>query len=46
VDLVPQAGHYPFLDQPDVFLQRLLRQTLRAVPDWHSRSAAAAEASG
>lgn len=40
VDLVPQAGHYPFLDQPEVFLQKLLQQTCRAFPDWPNRAAA------
>ncbi len=39
VDLVPEAGHYPFLDQPEVFLQKLLRQTLSAFPHWPGHSA-------
>ena len=34
VDIIPQAGHYPFLDQPLLFLEKVLGQTLRAFPDW------------
>ena len=37
-----QAGHYPFLDQPLVFLGQVLRQTAAAFP--HNAAAAAARA--
>ncbi len=30
--VVPKAGHYPFLDQPQVFLKALLLQTQRLQP--------------
>ena len=26
-DVIPDAGHYPFLDQPEIFLSRMLKQT-------------------
>ena len=32
VDIVQQAGHYPFLDQPLVFLGQVLRQTAGVAP--------------
>ena len=32
VDIIPQAGHYPFLDQPLLFLEKVLSQTLKAFP--------------
>ncbi len=34
VDIIPQAGHYPFLDQPMMFLEKVLSQTLKAFPKW------------
>ena len=34
VDIIPQAGHYPFLDQPLLFLEKVLSQTLKAFPSW------------
>ncbi len=40
VDIVQQAGHYPFLDQPLVFLGQVLRQTAGVAP---GNAAAAAE---
>ena len=27
VTSIPKAGHYPFLDQPDLFMKALLEQT-------------------
>lgn len=27
VTSIPQAGHYPFLDQPELFMKALLEQT-------------------
>ena len=36
VDLIPEAGHYPFLDQPQAFLQTLLAQTRGAFPGWEA----------
>ena len=41
VDIIPEAGHYPFLDQPLVFLEKVLGQTLRAFPDWQPSQHAA-----
>ncbi|KAK9840870.1 hypothetical protein WJX74_005899 [Apatococcus lobatus] len=32
VTVVPKAGHYPFLDQPQVFMKALLQQTQRQQP--------------
>ena len=29
---MPKAGHYPFLDQPQVFMKALLQQTHRQQP--------------
>ncbi|KAK9821605.1 hypothetical protein WJX81_005670 [Elliptochloris bilobata] len=42
VDIVDQAGHYPFLDQPLIFLGQMLRQTAGAFPG--NTAAAAARA--
>lgn len=36
VDIVPNAGHFPFIDEPRIFLQQLLRQTEGVFPDWHA----------
>lgn len=44
VDIVVQAGHYPFLDQPLVFLGQVLRQTAAAFPDNAAGAAARAAA--
>ena len=41
VDIIPEAGHYPFLDQPLMFLEKVLGQTLRAFPDWQPSQHAA-----
>ena len=37
VDIVPNAGHFPFIDEPRIFLQQLLRQTQNVFPEWHAR---------
>ena len=44
VDIVEQAGHYPFLDQPLVFLGQVLRQTAAAFPGNAAAAAARAAA--
>jgi hypothetical protein len=36
VDIVPNAGHFPFIDEPRIFLQQLLRQTEGVFPDWRA----------
>ena len=41
VDIIPEAGHYPFLDQPLMFLEKVLGQTLQAFPDWQPTQHAA-----
>lgn len=44
VSIIPDAGHYPFLDQPERFLEELVEQTREAARHLGGQNEAGTEA--
>jgi hypothetical protein len=44
VSIIPDAGHYPFLDQPERFLEELVEQTRLAARQIGGQADAASQA--